>query len=387
MFIAGKTGHFRALGSRLCGSGGWVRKFLVPAHFRSFPSVASIQPDDRLLAGGLERALGSRLCGSGGWVRKFHVPDHFRSFPSVATGHAGAGCSLGDRYWDGFLPVREWRLGTEISCSRSFPLISAHFRALPPVRRGQAARWGLGTEAGFCLCRSGGWVRKFLVSRSFPLISERCLHSGGGRLFVGPEMRLKPAPTCRRHGSVAVGPGPSLHFAGVTGHFRALVSCLCGSGGWVRKFHVPDHFRSFPSVASGQAGAGCPLGPGTEVGLKPAPTHLASRGNDRNYCSHTYDENTTTGGASSRGGSDGGGVPNHGVECDNTALTCGGGGFETAHSRCPPPELERYRVGGQRSGLGGGVAFPASGRMALDSQRRRNDGRRWELRIADRQAT
>ena len=182
MFIAGKTGHFRALGSRLCGSGGWVRKFLVPAHFRSFPSVASIQPDDRLLAGGLERALGSRLCGSGGWVRKFHVPDHFRSFPSVATGHAGAGCSLGDRYWDGFLPVREWRLGTEISCSRSFPLIS-----------------------------------------------ERCLRSGGGRLLAG-------------------------------GLERRLVSACAGVAVGCVNFLFPDHFRSFPSVASIQAGAGCSLG-------------------------------------------------------------------------------------------------------------------------------
>ena len=53
--------------------------------------------------------------------------------------------------------------------------------------------------------------------------------------------------------------GPDLIFAGVTGHFRALGSRLCGSGGWVRKFHVPDHFRSFPSVVAIQAGAGCSL--------------------------------------------------------------------------------------------------------------------------------
>ena len=150
----------------------------------------------------------------------------------------------------GFPPVRKRRLGAEISCSRSFPLIS-----------------------------------------------ERCLHSGGGRLFVG---------------------GP------VLGRVPAGAGVAVGYG----NFLFPAHFRSFPSVASGQAGAGCPLGPGTEVGLKPAPTHLASRGNDRNYCSHAYDENTAAGGASSRGGSDGGGVPNHGFECENTGQFVVGAGLK-----------------------------------------------------------
>ena len=160
-----------------------MRKFHIPAHFRSFPSVASGQAGQAARLGpywghgwvAVElaadfvfcghnrtfRALGSRLCGSGGWVRKFHIPAHSRSFPSVASGQAGGRLFAGDRSGDtvgslsagrlilffcgrnrtftgtGFPPMREWRLGAEISYSRSFPLVSAHFRALPPLRRGE----------------------------------------------------------------------------------------------------------------------------------------------------------------------------------------------------------------------------------------------------------
>ena len=199
LFFAGITGHFRALGFCLCGSGGWVRKFHVPAHFRSFPSVASIQAGGRLFAeawyGGVKtcpykagirfgswRPWGRILFFAGitghfrvlGWVPacagvavgcgNFLYPDHFRSFPSVASIQAGgsliaeawcgrvktcpykagtrfgrwrpwgrilffAGNSENVRVWAGFPPVREWRLGAEIFC---IPIISAHFRALPP---------------------------------------------------------------------------------------------------------------------------------------------------------------------------------------------------------------------------------------------------------------
>ena len=61
----------------------------------------------------------------------------------------------------GFPPVREWRLGAEISCSRSFPLISAHFRALPPFRPGAGCSLGPGMGMGLkpALTRLGhGWV-------------------------------------------------------------------------------------------------------------------------------------------------------------------------------------------------------------------------------------
>ena len=124
------------------------------------------------------------------------------------------------------------------------------------------------------LCGSGGWVRKFLVSRSFPNVASI---QAGGRLFA--EAWCGGVKTCPYKAGTRFGRwrpwGRILLFAGITGHFRALGSCLCGSGGWVRKFHVPAHFRSFPSVASIQAGATVRWGPGTEAGLKPTLTWLA----------------------------------------------------------------------------------------------------------------
>ena len=51
----------------------------------------------------------------------------------------------------------------------------------------------------------------------------------------------------------------------------ALVVVGCGN------FLYPAYFRSFPSVASSQAGAGCSVGPGAEVGPKPALTRPGTR--------------------------------------------------------------------------------------------------------------
>ena len=204
-----------------------------------------------------------------------------------------------------YLPVGEWRLGAEISCSRSFPLISEH--CLYTGRR-LAVRWDLVRRVGTChyvagtrfgswrpwgrilffagatghfralgsrLCGSGGWVRKFLVSRLFPLISERCLHTGR-RQAVHRDL-VRRVETCPYVAGTRFGSwrpwGRILILAGVTGHLWALGSCLCGSGGLVRKIHVPAHFRSFPSVAYIQAGAGCSLG-AWYGGLKPALSWL-----------------------------------------------------------------------------------------------------------------
>ena len=124
LFFADTTGHIRTLGSRLCGSGGWVRKFLVS---RSFPLISERcihSGGGRLFAGawygGVETCpyvAGTRL---GCWRPRGRILffcGHNRTFPGA-----------------GFPPVREWRLGAEISC---VPLISAHFRALSPFRWGR----------------------------------------------------------------------------------------------------------------------------------------------------------------------------------------------------------------------------------------------------------
>ena len=119
---------------------------------------------------------------------------------------------------------------------------------------------------------------EFLFSRSFPLISERCLHSVRGRLFAeawyGGGLQTRPYMPVARLGGCW--PGAGFCFAGITGHFRALGSRLCGSGGWVRNFLV---FRSFPlisvhfrALAPFRPAAGCSLGPGLGTGSKPAPT-------------------------------------------------------------------------------------------------------------------
>ena len=181
--------------------------FSYPAHFRSFPRVASIQAGGRLFAeawyeGGFETCpyvAGTRFGSWRPWSRILFFCGQFRKCPGLG--------------W--LLPVREWRLGAEIFC---IPLISEHFRALPPFRGGRlfAGAWYGGIKTcpykagtrfgrwrpwgrillfagitghfralGSRLCGSGGWVRNFFVSRSFPLVSERCLHKGGGRLFAG----------------------------------------------------------------------------------------------------------------------------------------------------------------------------------------------------------
>ena len=200
LFFAGVTGHFRAPGSCLGGSGGWVRKFLGPDHFRSFPSVASI------LAGvGCSLGLGmgtglksATTCQGHGWVAVEPGPDfvfcgHNRTFPGI-----------------GFPPVREWRLGAEISCSRLYPLIS-----------------------------------------------ERCPRSGRGRLLAGAwygdgfETRLYMPET--RLGGCRAGAGFCLlrAYPDISGHWVpawAGVAVGCGN------FLYPVYFRAFPSIASIQAG-------------------------------------------------------------------------------------------------------------------------------------
>ena len=272
--------------------------FLCPAHFRSFPSVASIQAVGRLFSGawyggvetcpyvagtrfgswrpwgrilffadttGYIRTLGSRLCGSGGWVRKFLVS---RSFPLISERclHSGGG-RLFAGTWYGGVETCPYVAGTRFGSWRPWGRIlffadtTGHIRTL-----------------GSRLCGSGGWVRKFLVSRSFPLISERCLHSGGGRLFAGAWDGGVETCSCKagtRLGSCRPW-GRILFLAGTTRLIRTsgLVSACAGVAIWCGNFFIPAYFRSFPSVASIQAGAGCSLGPGAEVGLNPAPTCL-----------------------------------------------------------------------------------------------------------------
>ena len=206
LFFAGITGHFRALGSRLCGSGGCVRKFLF---LHSFPLISERWPHS-----GRRQAVRWGLV----WGRVSNPPVH-----------AG-----GTIWW-----MSAWR---RILFS---PGITGHFRAL-----------------GSCLCRSGGWVRKFLFLRSFPLISERWPHSGR-------RQAVRWGVAWGRVSNPPVHAGDTIWWMSnwrrilfcpsITGHFRALGSCLCGSGGWVRIFYFPAHFRSFPSVglvpAMGWAGS------------------------------------------------------------------------------------------------------------------------------------
>ena len=190
--------------------------------------------------------------------------------------------------------------GVAVGCGNfMFPLISAHFRALSPFRRGQAVSWGPGTGTWLGGCRPGG---------GFIFCGHNRTFSGGGLVpgcagvavwcgnFMFPLIpaHFRALPPVRWGEAVRWGPGtgrvsnlplhardtvgrlaalgPDLIFAGKTGHSRVWGSRLRGSGGLVRKFHVPAHFRSFPSVGSGQAGAGCSLRPGMGTGLKPATT-------------------------------------------------------------------------------------------------------------------
>ena len=94
-------------------------------------------------------------------------------------------------------------MGAEISCSRSFPLISerclhsggGRLLAGAWCRGGFETRPCLpGTRFGRCRSDAGDGGRaecwrklrpEIFVLRLFPLISERCLHSGGGRLLAG----------------------------------------------------------------------------------------------------------------------------------------------------------------------------------------------------------
>ena len=159
----------------------------------------------------------ARLCGSGGLVRKFHVPAHFRAFPSVASIQAVGRLFSGA--WYGGVETCPYVAGTRFGSWRPWGRIlffadtTGHIRTL-----------------GSRLCGSGGWVRKFLVSRSFPLISERCLHSGGGRLFAGAwdgGVETCPYVAGTRFGSWRPW-GRILFFADTTGHIRTLGSRLCG---------------------------------------------------------------------------------------------------------------------------------------------------------------
>ena len=213
LFFVSITGQFRVLGSRRCGSGGWVRKFFVSRLFPLISERCLRSGGSRLFVVGRAgdtvgwlsnrrlilffvgitgqfRVLGSRLCGSGGWVRKFHVPAHFRALPPFRRGQAVRWGPCGGHGWVavelaadfvfcghnrtfpgvGFLPVREWRFGAEFFC---IPFISAHFRALPPDRRGQAARLGP--------CGGHGWVAVELAA-DFVYCGHNRTFPGTGRV-------------------------------------------------------------------------------------------------------------------------------------------------------------------------------------------------------------
>ena len=184
-----------------------------------------------------------------------------------------------------------------------FPLISAHFRALPPFGREQGVRWGpyrghgwvadgrahdfvfagktghIGVLGWFLPVREWRLGSEISCSRLFPLISERRLHSGGGRVFAGTSYGdgFQTRPYMPETRLVGVGRGPDFVLAGKIGHIGALGSHLCGSGGWVRKFHVPAHFRSFPSVASVQAGGRLFVGARHGNGFETCPHKAGTR--------------------------------------------------------------------------------------------------------------
>ena len=175
---------------------------------------------------------------------------HFRSFPSVGLIQAGGRLFAGAWYGDGF-ETSPYMPGTRLGGCRTgagfciFAGITGHLRAL-----------------GSRLCGSGGWVRNFYFPahfRSFPSVGPI---QAGGRLFSGAwyedGFQTRPYMPVARFGGCRPGAG-FCFFPSITGHFRALGSCLCGSGGWVRIFYFPAHFRSFPSVglvpAMGWAGS------------------------------------------------------------------------------------------------------------------------------------
>ena len=194
-------------------------------------------------------------------MRKFHVPAHFRSFPSIASIQADGWLFAGTLY-GGLEPAITW-LGHGLVAG--------------------------GPGAGFCFLRaqpdiSGRWVPacvgvavgcgNFLYPayfRSFPSVASI---QADGRLFTGTRYGgLKPALTWLGHGLVAGGPGPVFCFCGRNRTFpgAGLVPACAGVAVGCGNFIFPiisDHFRSFPSVASIQAGAGCSLGavPGTRLG-------------------------------------------------------------------------------------------------------------------------
>ena len=169
-----------------------MRKFHVPAHFRSFPSVVSIQAGQAVRWG---PGTGTWLVGcrpGGGFI----FCGHNRTFSGGGLVPACAGVAVG--------------------CGNfMFPLISAHFRALPPVRWGEAVRWGPGTGR----------------------VSNLPLHA---RDTVGRLAAL----------------GPDLIFASVTGHLRVWGSPCAGVVVWCGNFMFPlisAHFRALAPVRPGQA--------------------------------------------------------------------------------------------------------------------------------------
>ena len=185
-------------------------------------------------------------------------------------------------------------VGVAVGCGNfMFPLIFAHFRALPPFRRGHGVRCGPGMGAALKpapTCRRHGWVAggrahdfvlrakrtyrstgfppvrewrlgaEISCSRSFPLISERCLHSGGGRLFAVAwyGVGFEPALTRPGHGWVAVELAADFVFCGHSrtspgaGLVSACVGVAVGCGNFTFRL-ISAHFRALPPDRRGQA--------------------------------------------------------------------------------------------------------------------------------------
>ena len=176
-------------------------------------------------------------------MRKFHVPAHFRSFPSVVSGLAGAGCSLGPGM-EGLKPALArpghglvaGGLGVGFCFSRTQPDISGHW--VPACA-------GVAVGCGNFLCPAH--------FRSFPLISERCIHSGGGRLFAGAWDGGVETCSCKA-GTRLGGCRPwvrILFLAGTTRLIRTsgLVSACAGVAVWCGNFFIPAYSRLFPLIS------------------------------------------------------------------------------------------------------------------------------------------
>ena len=164
-------------------------------------------------------------------MRKFHVPAYFRSFPSIASGQAGAGCSSGPGTGVGFKPARACRRHGWVAVELAADFVFCwHNRTILGAGSPFVREWRLGAEIS--------------CSHSFPLISERCLHSGSGRLLAGAWCRggfeTRPCLPGARFGKCRPG-------AGDGGQGRVLAEVEAGNfcapliSAQIRHFGVAGH--------------------------------------------------------------------------------------------------------------------------------------------------